>query len=597
MTLDLLGLACALPPVLLGGGWLACWATRRGLDRRWLGLRGPFSRAVERRLGGWRHAVNQPDPTLPLRVEGSERPRVAIIGGGLGGLAAATLLADRGLQVELFEAHDYLGGKVGSWDQTLSTGETVGVEHGFHAFFHHYHNQWAWLTELGLTGAFTDIEDYEILRRDGGRLGFAATESVPVLNLVDLMRRGLYRASDIIGKPAMHEMDAFLRYDPVETPRSFDHMSFADFAERAALPPDLRLVFNTFSRAFFAEEDRMSMGELIKSFHFYYLSHDGGLLYAYPTDDYQRTLLEPIRARLAAAGAQLHLSTPVTGLERDGDRFVVRSARGDGGSDAAGFDAAVFDDVVIAADVVGARRILDGAGWLPAAAPALQRRLHVLRPGQRYAVLRLYLDRDLRPDVTAFAITDRVVLLDAIAVVHRLEDESRRYVDRHGGAVLELHSYAVPDAVGEGLDDAASDAAVRQQLLDELLHFFPELAGYRIRDEHLQVRRDFAAFHVGMQAARPGPVTEVPGLFLAGDWVGLPFPAMLMEAACSSGRLAANGVLTRHGLRETPIWSVPPRGLLADVPEPPKPPAVQAARDAAAQAWDAAVAALAPGPE
>ena len=49
----------------------------------------------------------------------------------------------------------------------------------------------------------------------------------------------------------------------------------------------------------------------------------------------------------------------------------------------------------------------------------------------------------------------------------------------------------------------------------------------------------------------------------AGDWVALPCPAMLMEAACTSGLLAANLLLRRQGLREEPVESVPRRGLLA----------------------------------
>ena len=57
--------------------------------------------------------------------------------------------------------------------------------------------------------------------------------------------------------------------------------------------------------------------------------------------------------------------------------------------------------------------------------------------------------------------------------------------------------------------------------------------------------------------------TEIPGLFLAGDWVKLPIPAMLMEAACSSGLMASNGILHSEGLAEDPVYTVPVRGLLA----------------------------------
>ena len=44
--------------------------------------------------------------------------------------------------------------------------------------------------------------------------------------------------------------------------------------------------------------------------------------------------------------------------------------------------------------------------------------------------------------------------------------------------------------------------------------------------------------------------------------VRLPVPAALMEAAVVSGRLAANAILHREGLKEIPISTVAPQGPL-----------------------------------
>ena len=60
-------------------------------------------------------------------------------------------------------------------------------------------------------------------------------------------------------------------------------------------------------------------------------------------------------------------------------------------------------------------------------------------------------------------------------------------------------------------------------------------------------------------------VTEVDNLFVAGDHVRLPFPAFLMEAAATSGRLAANAICAADGVREAPIHTVDLRGPLAGV--------------------------------
>ena len=126
---------------------------------------------------------------------------------------------------------------------------------------------------------------------------------------------------------------------------------------------------------------------------------------------------------------------------------------------------------------------------------------------------------------------------------------------------VELHCYAVPDAL--------TDDEVREQLLEDMRKFLPELEDATVRHEHFQLRRDFNASHLGMNEQRPGTDTGVQGLYCAGDWVKLPFPAMLMEGAFSSGVLAANRILAGHGLQEAPVESVPLRGLLAGIPQSP----------------------------
>jgi isorenieratene synthase len=49
---------------------------------------------------------------------------------------------------------------------------------------------------------------------------------------------------------------------------------------------------------------------------------------------------------------------------------------------------------------------------------------------------------------------------------------------------------------------------------------------------------------------------------LAGDHVRLPAPASLMEAAAMSGRLAANAIFEREGLRQLAIPTVALKGPL-----------------------------------
>jgi len=501
---------------------------------------GWLARGVERLFGGYRQRIDRADPSQPR--EASEPRRVAIVGAGIAGLTAAATLAERGHAVTLYEANDYLGGKIGAWRERLPDGSEAFVEHGFHAFFDHYYNLNAFLEKVGAARHLVPIDEYLIVARDGGRTGFAGISSVPFLNLLSMATHGVYRVRDIALGPAGEEMAAFFRYDRERTFAEFDDLSFDAFAERAQLPAKLRLVFSTFARAFFADADRLSMAELIKSFHSYYLSHDHGLLYRYPDGDYEQTLLAPIRSQLERHGVRVELGCRVERVERRAEAFAIEGER--------------FDAVVLAAPAAATRKILERSPFVAGEDPALAARLPHLRCGQRYAMLRLWLDRELSERLPVFVTTEKLRLLDSVTAYHRASRPSADWVREHGGGIYELHCYAVPD-------DVPDEAAVREGLLEEFHGYFPELAGARIHHEVLQVRDDFAAFHVGMAAHRPGVETAIPGLLLAGDWVSLPCPAMLMEAACTSGLLAANALLRRDGLREEWVESVPVRGLLA----------------------------------
>ncbi len=497
---------------------------------------------IKSRLQNYRVPVNAVDASLPATLTSPRR--VAVLGGGVAGLTAAITLARRGFQVEIFEANPYLGGKLGSWKVELAPGEHAWVSHGFHAFFANYYNLDRFLGSMGLRTGFQSIGEYVILGTTGAQVRFGKLDTTPVLNLIALARAGVYRFRDVLKAPARDLFGVFLEYDAKETFERYDKVSFADFDRLTQLPPGLKLAFNTFARAFFSDEDKLSLAELIKSFHFYYLSQDGGLVYEYPVHDYEPAFLAPMRAELEKHGAKVHLSTKVSSLVKSEDGFTVNGA--------------AFDRVVLSTDIVGARSIMTAATGVP---DEVKARFEALVPGQRYAVLRVWIDKDVREGYPPFVITDRVKVLDAFTTYHRFEHEAAEWTKKHGGAVLELHCYAVPE-------DMAPDE-VKQALLDELVQFFPELKGYTLKHEVFQLNRNFTAFHLGMSATRPQTESGVAGLVCAGDWVKLPFPAMLLEAACASGYVAANALLREAGVREELVESVPLKGLMAGMPQPP----------------------------
>jgi isorenieratene synthase len=497
-------------------------------------------KAIMARLGGSRHLINTLRGDLPLRL--GSRKTATVIGAGIAGLTAAVLLAERGFGVTLLERNHYLGGKVGSWKVTLEDGFEARIDHGFHGFFRQYFNLRRLLDRFGSGGRLVPIDDYVIATLKHGSFSFKGIAKTPLLNMLSLSRTGLYRMRDMFKNPESRRLLAFLRYDAEETFARFDDLSFRDFSDAARIPPVMRIMFNTFSRSFFADPGLMSAAEVIKSFHFYFLSNDLGLLYDYLDGDYEEALLSPARTCLEKLDVSILTSRPVRRIERRGRGFRVNGLES--------------DYVVCAVDSRSARLIVEESPFINNEDPAAFGMFGRLQSAQGYAVLRLWLDRPVEREVPLFIATDRIRILDSISLLHRIDRASAAWAKRYDGSVLELHSYALP-AGGQNKD------SVRDELIAEMREYLPELRGARAAHHYLQVRDDFTAFHTGMHSDRPGIRTRAGNLFFAGDWVKIRPPAMLMEAACTSAVLAVNAILDTEGLREEPVFSVAEKGLFA----------------------------------
>jgi len=90
---------------------------------------------------------------------------------------------------------------------------------------------------------------------------------------------------------------------------------------------------------------------------------------------------------------------------------------------------------------------------------------------------------------------------------------------------------------------AAPADALTTMANDELRRLFPAATGARLLDT--VVVRERAATFAGRprtRRLRPGPVTGVPGLYVAGAWTDTGWPAT-MEGAVRSGVAAAEAVI------------------------------------------------------
>ncbi len=500
--------------------------------REWL------RKKIKSKLKNYKVAINTIDTSLPYHLV--TKKKVAIVGAGIAGLSAAANLAERGFDVTLFEKNNYLGGKVGSW-QFESNGETLQVEHGFHAFFRQYYNLRNFMKKLDIYKHLIPIDDYVIFYQNGKQQGFAGIDNTPGLNILDLRKKGVLNFWTFINPMSMSFLK-LLRYHPIKTFEKYDSISFEQFAKQTAMPNHMRLVFNSFTRAFFAEPHKMSLAELIKGFHFYFLSNDDGLIYDVLNDDFEHTFLKPIEDFLLQHHVNIQRNTSIEKIEYVDEKFIVNNE--------------TFDYCILSLDVKHLKPLVQNSTGLEKYT-FLQTNMNEIKCTDRYAVLRIWTDTfEVNQTLPYFIFTDRLQCLDSVTFYHKMEKESEAWSTKNNGGIFELHSYSLPD-------DLKNDTDIKQQLLNELFHYFPELIKMQIKHEYFQHKDDFPAFHLNQHKNRPTIQTEIPNLFFAGDWVKLPVPSMLMEASYTSGSMASNFIFKQENLQENLLESVYGYGLLA----------------------------------
>jgi isorenieratene synthase len=467
-----------------------------------------------------------------------------VVGGGIAGIAAAVVLAERGVRVTLLERDAQLGGRAAGFAEQLATGETVEMERGFHAFFRQYYNLRSLLRRVDpALSMLTALEDYPILGPEGRLQSFRGLPTRTPFRVMSLVAHTPYlKATDLLrvnGRAALE----MLRFDAQRTYARFDGVSAREYLDSLGFPETARrMLFDVFSHSFFNPEEELSAADLLMMFHFYFTGNPDGLVFDVANRPMSTALWQPFARWLERHGAALELSCAVEQIQRrPGGGYRVSHARGELDADLA----------VLALDVPGLQRVVASSPDLAPLLPSVGS-LCVTRP---FAVWRRWLDRPVRPERAAFAGTTGVGLLDNISIYERFQDESAHWSRSHGGSVVELHAYAVPP----GLDEPS----IKRDLLQGLHAFYPETRAARALDERFLLRQDCPGFPVGGHTARPRVATPFADLALAGDGIAVPVPCALMERAAVSGFMAASTVLAPLGVRSESIRSVPTHGLLA----------------------------------
>jgi uncharacterized protein with NAD-binding domain and iron-sulfur cluster len=495
--------------------------------------------------------------------------RVAILGGGVGGLSAAHELAERGFEVVVLEARGIPGGKArslpvpGSGDDGRAD---LPAEHGFRffpGFYRHLPDTMRRIPHDGrtvldnLTGA-TRI----LLAQAGARNELVAGAHLPEsLEDLDVLSRFLFEWTTSIGIPP-HEhallMERLLVLLTSSDERRYGQWElqswwrFVRADERSE--PFRKFLAEGLTRTLVAARAReisARTGGLILAQLLFDLTRAGGradrVLDA-PTND---AWIDPWVEHLRSRGVELRLDSPVQGLLVNGGRIA-------GATTPSG---TVTADYYIAALPVEVMRTLAGPQLR-----ALEPRLAALdRLVTRWmnGVL-FYLDRDV-PLVHGHAIyIDSEWALTSISQAQFWKPvDLARYGDGRVKGILsiDVSDWETPGRRSGKVASRCSREEIREevwgQLIDHLDHGelderwviewfldpaieFPNPSG-ATNAEPLLINT------AGSWADRPEAATRIPNLLLAADYVRTNTDLATMEGANEAARRAVNAILDKTG--------------------------------------------------
>ncbi len=443
--------------------------------------------------------------------------RVAVVGAGLAGLAAAAGLAERGCRVTLLESRGRAGGRASSFNDAASGRLVDTCQHvsmGCCTNFAHF------CRTAGIAHLLRTQRCMHFMTPDRRVSRFAADRLPAPLHLARSFLSAHYLSWG--EKLRIARGLARLRALPPDADGPFLDWLTANGQTPRAVERFWGLVLTS---ALNEVPERVGTRYARKVFVDGFLRHRRGFEVELPTVPLGRLYGEELRGWLDARGVRLLLN-------RGGRRFVGERDR------------------------VRGVELRDGthldADWYVAAVPF--DRLLDLLPEEwagRHACFSNLKNLETSPITSVHLWYDRPVtdLPHAVLVGCVGQWLFNRGEVAPGEHYLQVVVSAARDFRGAGHDE------VQQRIAEELARLFPAAASATLRRGRV-VTEHAATFSAvpGVDRWRPAQATPVENLFLAGDWTATGWPAT-MEGAVRSGYLAAEAILARRG---TPAKLVQP---------------------------------------
>jgi zeta-carotene desaturase len=441
---------------------------------------------------------------------------VIVIGGGFAGLSAATRLAGDGARVLVLEARPQLGGRATAFTDR-HTGELV--DNGQHVLFGCYRQ----------TLTFLD--------RIGARAHVRAQPSLELVCYDAQARRSTLRCPRL---PApFHLLAGVLAWDPIPVGQRLSALRLARpiIGARRQLTSRRTVAVNPPGATVQEWLDHHGQGRMLQEWLWHPLAV--AALNQLPrhasADAFVRVLAEMFAPDPAAAAVVLPVR-PLNQMYAEPARRYVCARGGEVRTSALArltVSGGVVESVHVRGERFRAARIISTVPWFTF------RTLFGDRPPVELAsIFDVTVRMDPMPIVTVNLWYDRTIMQDAFV---GLPGQTMQWVfDKRvafGGEAshLSLVSSGATSIVGMSNDDLTSLAA------REVETSLPAARGVRpVRATVIREKQATFSLAPG-QPPRPGTVTPIRNLFLAGDWTDTGLPATI-EGAVVSGHLAAQAV-------------------------------------------------------
>jgi zeta-carotene desaturase len=443
----------------------------------------------------------------------TQTPKVAVVGGGLAGLAASCALADTGLAVTLFERRPFLGGRASSY-QHPGTGEIV--DNCQHVLLGCCTNLIDFYQRLGVEDKIRWFDHMTFLE-PGGRASVIGPSSLPapLHTAPAFLRASCLGLQDKLGIAAA--LAALAPMAPKDTGESFLRWLRRHGQTDRAIERFWKTVLVS---ALNEDVDQLSVAYAAQVMRESFLKSSGAGRMGVPTvplTELYHSAAEYVRAR----GGEVQFRAAVESFRAEFAGVDLKLADGP----------QRFDFIVLAVPFEALPPILPRT----TAADPLRQSLSHFRSSPITGV-HLWFDRQITD-------LDHAVLLDRTIqwMFHKSQLLSGK-PSNHGSYVEVVVSSS--NSLVE-----KSRAEIIELALSELGEFFPAAREAKLVKSTV-IKEVHATYspRPGVDHYRPAAETVWPRVFLAGDWTATGWPAT-MEGAVRSGYAAAQRVAWVAGAR------------------------------------------------